>query len=171
MDQQISAQSQDQTVFYMQERTLGQASSLDTFIFSPLLLIVEQSTRGRGIKSAVGPGLHSILLSGVWAAGANAIAAPRSADVPQGSSALHVIILQLQADLIGWIHGWSCIKPGTHIFNKNRALGSKLSPRPGTMPPKKHSTLNFKRLFSSPLTIKDTSLEGDLTVVLEVFFS
>lgn len=37
-----------------------------------------------------------ILLSGVRAAGASAIMAHRSADVPQGLSALHVVILQLK---------------------------------------------------------------------------
>lgn len=37
MYQQILAQAQAQTVIYMQERTLGQAFSLDTFIFSPSL--------------------------------------------------------------------------------------------------------------------------------------
>lgn len=145
-------------MIYMQERTLGQAFSLDTFIFSPSLadrgtkkraksvLMTSPfwpgSTRGRGIESAVGPGLHSILLSGERAAGASAITAPRSADVPQGLSALHVVILQLKADLIGC----SCTKAGRHPhthththtgMSTNREPGSKLSPRPKTMPPKK----------------------------------
>lgn len=118
------------------------------------------STWGRGIESAVGPRLHSILLSGAQAAGASAIIAPRSADVPQGLSPLHAVILQLKADLVGC----GCTRPGTHpphlhtqacqqtwgVWLQTRTNAednaSKGTGRNG------HSTLNFKRLFSLSLS-------------------